>query len=859
MGCGFDSVILQNNAEGNSFPNHIDKEMQQNYRKLYAQETGITEMVTYLEELRTSKTSHDQELFACMIHGLFDEYDCFPNYPIHALATTSVLFGSIIRFKLVDHIPLRVALAMVYQAVRDNTTSSSMYKFGLQALVQFRDRLKEWKSYCNLLSNVPGLQGTDIWNAVQEVVQGDTDRHTEPSIDGSLAPEDEHPDLPDGEALSQSPQTLPPFRSLQADTANRDPFAYENPSEEVQDKVLFIVNNVAQSNLDSKIKDLHEWLDKPHYQWFADYLVVKRAKLEPNYHTLYLELLEKFGEKGLVSEVLRETYVNVIKLLNAETTLNNSTERTHLKNLGSWLGGLTIAKDKPIKFKNISFKDLIIEGWETDRLIVVLPFTCKVLEQATKSTAFRPPNPWLMAVIRLLKELYENVALKLNLKFEIEVLCKNLDLDIKSVESATDIHDRQERQAIRDENEDEASALLQLENLQLQQGQPDYVSISNQIPHTFADEIAINSGVIRDATVKRIIIAAIERTAHEIIGPVVERSVTIATIATSQLIQKDFATEPDETKMRSAAVGMAQKLAGHLALVTCKEPMRLSMVNNIRNLLSQNGYGDAAISEQTITMIVNDNLDYVCRTVETAAERGAVPGVDESLQAAYTIRKRHRESRNVAPFISPDVARAALGLPEVFRLKQGGLTPQQLAVYEEFARPTAANNVESSRGQMLDGLPAEYLPGSLQGSAGIIDALPEQRQVEHATSASPPQLLNDPKNYQDKLTVAINEMRKLAKECGDVRELTALRPDHAIFQYIEGIVHHIGTVPNPAKFKENLCTGLASVICNALYSEVSGELEVESLVFLLKRLCDLSPNTAKEVIMWLQRDREDEV
>ena len=200
-----------------------------------------------------------------------------------------------------------------------------------------------------------------------------------------------------------------------------------------------------------------------------------------------------------------------------------------------------------------------------------------------------------------------------------------------------------------------STTLLQLENLQLQQNQPDYSS--HQIPQNFVDHIVVNS-VIRDPTVKRIIIAAIERTAHEIIGPVVERSVTIATIATSQLIQKDFATEPDENKLRTAAVGMSQRLAGHLALVTCKEPMRLSMVNNIRNLLSQNGYSEAAVSEQAVTMIVNDNLDYVCQTVETAAERGAVPGVDDSLQGAYGIRKRHRETRSTQPFISPDVARA---------------------------------------------------------------------------------------------------------------------------------------------------------------------------------------------------------
>jgi CCR4-NOT transcription complex subunit 1 len=36
-----------------------------------------------------------------------------------------------------------------------------------------------------------------------------------------------------------------------------------------------------------------------------------------------------------------------------------------------------------------------------------------------------------MAILKLLVELYEFADLKLNLKFEIEVLCKSLSLELK--------------------------------------------------------------------------------------------------------------------------------------------------------------------------------------------------------------------------------------------------------------------------------------------------------------------------------------------------------------------------------------------------------------------------------------------
>ena len=74
-----------------------------------------------------------------------------------------------------------------------------------------------------------------------------------------------------------------------------------------------------------------------------------------------------------------------------------------------------------------------MEGYEHKRLIVVIPFVCKVLEQCGSSIVFNPPNPWIMGIMRLLAELYHFAELKLNLKFEIEVLCKNIKLDIKDV------------------------------------------------------------------------------------------------------------------------------------------------------------------------------------------------------------------------------------------------------------------------------------------------------------------------------------------------------------------------------------------------------------------------------------------
>jgi CCR4-NOT transcription complex subunit 1 len=50
---------------------------------------------------------------------------------------------------------------------------------------------------------------------------------------------------------------------------------------------------------------------------------------------------------------------------------------------------------------------------------------------------FRVPSPWTMALMNVLAELHQEPDLKLNLKFEIEVLCKTLNIDINDLKPTT--------------------------------------------------------------------------------------------------------------------------------------------------------------------------------------------------------------------------------------------------------------------------------------------------------------------------------------------------------------------------------------------------------------------------------------
>lgn len=78
----------------------------------------------------------------------------------------------------------------------------------------------------------------------------------------------------------------------------------------------------------------------------------------------------------------------------------------------------------------------------------------------------------------------------------------------------------------------------------------------------------------------------------------VERSVTIASLTTRELVVKDFATESSEDRVRKAGHLAGQKLAGSLALVTCKEPLKTTLPGHIRAYLTENGFSEVSVTQR---------------------------------------------------------------------------------------------------------------------------------------------------------------------------------------------------------------------------------------------------------------------
>ena len=473
----------------------VEDEANTYFQRIYNQpphQISIDDVLEMLKRFQSSGVSREQDVFNCMIKNLFEEYKFFPQYPDKELHITAQLFGGIIEHNLVTMVKLGLALRFVLEALR-KPTDTNMFYFGVAALDRFKTRLKEYPQYCQHVTMIPHFRDFPP-HLVQWVEHGTSSveppsKPSGPVLPPSLmmpssAPGQPVPSAQPSLAVSKATVTtttattsaivrpttsaiggaISGGRLSIANTTNIDTLLAARqqdggteelvaPGEAEQDKISFIFNNLSVQNLGVKGDDLKDVLNieenDVHTKWLAFYLVMKRASIEPNFHNLYAQFLGTLKSEKLYEDVIKETYKNIGFLLRSDKSSGNFSDRSLLKNLGHWLGLMLLARNKPILMVDLDMKQLIIEAYHASQqekqqeLLYVVPFVTKVLESASKSKVFKPPCPWTQGLMNLLAELHAEPDLKLNLKFEIEVLCKTLNLEISELRPGNLLKDYQ--------------------------------------------------------------------------------------------------------------------------------------------------------------------------------------------------------------------------------------------------------------------------------------------------------------------------------------------------------------------------------------------------------------------------------
>ncbi|ODV95699.1 hypothetical protein PACTADRAFT_58766 [Pachysolen tannophilus NRRL Y-2460] len=901
FGFGHDEAILAADELNPHFSPEVEEKMKLYFQRMYSNELEIRTITDLLRNLKNSDNPQEQDLFACMLHSIIDEYRFFPEYPIEAIALTSVLFGSMIHFKLFEGTALQIALRYILDSARQ-PAESNMFKFAVQALYACRQRLPEFKNYCSILVEIPTLQTQpQVYNVITAIVNGELTPNT---ASAAGAYQQQH-------TTSQSPKEdkakveQSKLKSIFLSNAIKGDVPQETPDEEISDKVLFIVNNISTDNFDSKIEEMREILLDKYCEWFAFYLVVQRAKSEPNYHEIYGRLVKELHSKLFENHVLFISTQQIIKLMNV--SLSNSgdqesltdTERQNLKNLGSWLGRITISRNRPILHQNFSFNDLLVEAFDHKKLSIIIPFVCKVLDQAKYSKVFAYPNPWLLGILAILKELYEIGDLKLNLKFEIEVLCNSLNIKLDDIEASGIIrshepHDidnlYESTNVIRGMakmtlNEPEVSnmapsatinpAMLQQQQQQLlQQQRLAQIQQQQQQQSGFAAGITSAGSVTSTASplnmnnaqldnsslgpfaalhgqtsfvthpnLKRIFQMAFARSVREILPAVVERVNGIALFTTKSLVTKDFALDGDELKLRLAAQQQVSKLAEKLTIVTChdllKEKVHNSLVQLLGTIVSQI---DQALLDE-LNLAIDENIDIAIAIIQNSAVERALQDLEEILQKGYQARRQHKESRGAQPFIDISAAsKYAIQLPEPLGLKLGGVTPQQLSVYENFAKQrTAQPSINLAEQQPAQ----QQVNSNSQLTPNTINAMPVIQQQQLSTVQQQAQLMEQ---SLISLSQLLDLLLRQSTAGSNAKSLKEIPNDHQI----KVIISQISTIVERYATNDQFLLKVSQAIINILFTSCDdNQLAAEIFVELLAKICSLSPITFKDVSYWL--------
>lgn len=296
-----------------------------------------------------------------------DEARFFDQYPDNELLVTGELLGLLVEHHLISYAQLRIALKYILDAV-NNSSDSKMFNFGVQALLQFTDRYAEWPQYTMLLSKIDGLKAYPvISNSISSTLKQIGKREIDASTpnEASIAEHDHSVKKDDNKTLATSASTTATTVTASQDLAPKvsslleksaSDAAHEQPSTAIQERVSFLINNLSISNLDVKGPELRELLQSSTWPWFSHYLVIRRVSIEPNNHDLYVSLLNKLELSQLNDIVVEETLKSIHLLLKSDTIISSSADRKLLKNLSIWLGKMTIAKNKPIRHKDLSFK-----------------------------------------------------------------------------------------------------------------------------------------------------------------------------------------------------------------------------------------------------------------------------------------------------------------------------------------------------------------------------------------------------------------------------------------------------------------------------------------------------------------------
>ncbi|CAL2037245.1 unnamed protein product [Caenorhabditis brenneri] len=446
-----------------TFAEDIQEEANSYFANIYSINNAMTvdNLIEELKKLKASQDRRERLVLACVVKNLFEENRLL--FPERELRTTAAVYGGIIREDIITNVQFATAVRKVIESLSADS-NTMLWTFGIVALQHCRSKLCAYPKVCTMIMNTenftkfPATLKDYVIAGVKGELPPEGGRHTPIAANPPTASTPTPAAAPTNWGAVARAASSDPKNAVAANrtgnvlsytnvdtlvlATNKDGAEIAQPAESVVDKISFLFNNLSTANLVQKKDEVTEMINEhgePFTRWLAQYIVMKRVSIEQNFQPLYNQFVTAINDPQLDQFIKRETFRNILILLRTDkktTIASNYSDRQLLKNLGSWLGAITIARNKPILLNDLDLKSLLLEAYYKGQaeLLFVVPFISKILTACSKTTLFTPTCAWIRSLLKVLAELHNEPDLKINLKFEIEVLCKELNVDLAQLQ-----------------------------------------------------------------------------------------------------------------------------------------------------------------------------------------------------------------------------------------------------------------------------------------------------------------------------------------------------------------------------------------------------------------------------------------
>ncbi|GBE60038.1 CCR4-not transcription, putative [Babesia ovata] len=428
------------------------------FYNLYVANVSTDEMIEVMQRFDACpSTSRNKETYRTMLAILFNECRFFPKYPVQELAITAELFGKMIKEGLLTSNGnlLMLALRCILEALRRGK-SSKMFQFGSIALSQFETAIANYPWFARQLLDIPDVRETfpQLYKTCEKLqtIMSDsmlTTTYVDQARGIILRPEDCL-----GPPILDAPDTELPKLGLLPSMADKDrldvgemetlmngvteEFTVTAPPGPVVSLIYAAFNNMAADSAAQKAREVNEVISPENLSWLLIYIIKTRASKEQNLHEVFVIFIENVKIPKIFDMAIQITYACISACLkNIVEFKEIPSYRTLLRNLGSWIGRITVGRNMPIMSRHLDIKQIVYHAYENGAMIAALPFVCKIMEHIKHSKIFKPPNPWTTAILNFLVEIHRLKALKTSLVFEVEVLFKHLDLGMSAFANKT--------------------------------------------------------------------------------------------------------------------------------------------------------------------------------------------------------------------------------------------------------------------------------------------------------------------------------------------------------------------------------------------------------------------------------------